>query len=528
MKTTRYIDTSTGNRGYLRAARLLGAGFLLFAGPVTTAGEITERIGAYLDSIDLNDYALALKVYAAESVYTGIDDTVILYPMLLSFESSTTSDDSFFIRDANLGLRKTTASHWRYGVFTSLYTDGYGAETSAALQGMQARGWAIAAGATVGKKIGPVYADLFASTDMLNKTSGQRYDLKLAYPLTSARFQLIPQIDVARYSSDYLDYYYGVRMDEATSSRPAYSPGSGTVYTGSLHLNWRFSRSWYLHAYAAMDFLPGEITSSPIVETERALHIGIGVARDSGSFIKLDDTARAYASSLDASIEVFFMRADTLIGLEGNSLPSISLEDFNELDDRERTYPVELRWRLGRYHSLGFRYFELARDGAAELDEEIVLADQGFPAGDVIKTDIKTRVARVDYGFAFFNDPQKELIVFGGLHATDISYSVQGQAEFVAASTTVILPVVGASARLHPRERLTAAAGLEIFLLDFDQYNGQLLDISVAGEWQFNKRFAAGAGYRFYRQNLVSRDASLISDIRIDYHGPFLELRSIF
>ncbi|HNP34526.1 MAG TPA: MipA/OmpV family protein [Woeseiaceae bacterium] len=501
----------------------------LCAAPVAVAEDFTKRIGAYLDSIDLNDYALALNLYASKSLYTGIDNSSFMYPMFSSFESSTTSENSLFVRDANLGLRKIAANGWSFGGFATVYTDGYGAQSSEALRGMQARGWTVAAGVLLGKKLGPVHADLFAATDLLGRQVGQQYDLKLAYPLTSARFQLVPQLDVIRYSQSYVDYYYGVRPGEATPTRSEYTPGAATVYSAGVHLSWRLSPSWYLRGTVGVDFLPDEIVDSPVVDTDRAWSIGLGVAYDSATFIRLDDTAGGYTMrSLDASVEAFFMRADTVLNLDDNSLPSIGLEDFHNLDERDVVYPVALRWRLGRYHSMGLRYFELYRDGSTDLIEPQTIRGTIFDSGDTLQTDFRTRVAQFDYGFAFFNDPQKELIVFGGLHVTDFKYVVQGSDERIAASTTAVLPLIGARARLNPTSRIAAIVSLEIFALDFDRYNGQLVDLALAGEYRFSEVFACGLGYRYYRQKLQSSDDSFVGELQIDYHGPYISVRAVF
>jgi hypothetical protein len=125
-------------------------------------------------------------------------------------------------------------------------------------------------------------------------------------------------------------------------------------------------------------------------------------------------------------------------------------------------------------------------------------------------------------------DEQKDVSIFGGLHATDIDYRVRGSSEPIVASTTSFLPVIGARANVVPAERWSATGNIEIFLLDFDKHSGELMDISVSAEYRLAERLIAGIGYRYYRQDIESGDDAFLGDYRLHYQGPFLQLRARF
>jgi outer membrane protein len=497
---------------------------------VSNADWFDGKIGRYLDSIDFNDYALALSVYRSEAVYDGAPDSSILYPMLASFDHATTTTNSLFVRDANLGLRRVLDTGWSYGAFATVQTDGYSAIDNAALAGMEDRSWTLAGGLVGGRKLGPIHADLFVSTDLLGEHHGQEFNLKFAWPLTWQRVQLVPQVEIHAYSADYINYYYGVRNEEATATRPAYEPGSASTYAASIQSSWRLGPNWFLRAHAGIEFLPEEISDSPLVVEDSSWYVNLAVAYNAAAFIDPGSaTERSYGMTLDTSIEAFFLNASTLVDLDStDASAAVALESNSNLDDRVITYPVELTLRIGRYHSVSARYFELFRDAQSELNESRTVRDTRFEAGEILTTGLNTRVLRLDYGFAFFRDPQKEFSIFGGLHSTRFDYDASGDNQQVSASTTAVLPLIGARLRANPRERLSVLANLEIFLMDFNLYSGHLLDLSAAVQYRIGDSLHFGGGYRYYRQKLDSGDESFRGTLRIDYRGPYLSLRYIF
>jgi len=63
------------------------------------------------------------------------------------------------------------------------------------------------------------------------------------------------------------DYYYGVRAEEATVDRPAYSAGSGFAPEAGVHALYSLSERWSLIAGASLKYWPAAVGSSPIVDT---------------------------------------------------------------------------------------------------------------------------------------------------------------------------------------------------------------------------------------------------------------------
>jgi len=489
-----------------------------------SAGGLLE----FLDSIDLNDYTLALNLYRSESHYVGVDDFTIIYPLFKSFSHATNTEDVLFLRDSHAGLRTFTDNGWSFGVIGSIQTLGYGSDSSDALAGMSRRTWSVQGGGLVGKRIGPVNIDLFASTDLLGVYNGQQYELKFSYSFVSPKLQIVPQLEFVHQSENLVNYYYGVTDTEIAPGRPAYAPGAATTPRLSVDVNWRMHTTWYVYAGASVDFLPDEITNSPIVDKETAwgAHIGVGYAPE--SFVEKYGEGRDDSrSEIEVGVGAFFASVTSSVNLDVDVLPAPpDLEDEQALDDRETLVPVDIIWRFGRRHRLDLSYFELSRDKTRVLSVPVTVGGVTFAAGETVTTNLDTRVIRFGYGFSFFRDDQKDLSLFGGIHVTEIDLGVLGATESVSAATTMTLPVLGARFTANFSEKWSVGANAEVFALDFDKYNGHLLDFAAFGQYRFGQNFAIVGGYHFYRMNIMSGDESLSGEFRIDYRGPYVSFRA--
>ena len=487
------------------------------------AGPLLE----FLDSIDLNDYTLALDLYWSESHYDGVDDFTILYPLFRTFSHATNTEDVLYLRNSHIGLRNFTENGWSYGVIGSVQTLGYGYDSSDAIAGMSRRTWTLQGGGSVGKRFGPVNIDLFASTDLLGVYKGQEYELKFSYSFVSPKLQVVPQLEFVHQSEELVNYYYGVTDAEIAPGRPAYAPGAATTPRLSIDVNWRIHREWYVYGGASVDFLPDEITNSPIVSKETAWSAFIGVGYAPDSFIDMSSEAQGdYPSNVEIGVGAFFASVTSTVHLDVDVLPaSVNLEDEQALDDRETLVPVDVIWTFGRRHRLDLSYFELSRSNTRDLAGPVTVQGVTFAAGDTVTTSLDTRVIRFGYGYSIFRDDQKDLSLFGGIHVTDIEYDVIGATETIRGVTTTALPVLGARFRANFTEKWSVAANAEVFALDFDKYNGYLLDIALSGQYRFGEHFAIDGGYHFYRMNINSADENLSGEFSTDYRGPYVSFR---
>jgi MipA family protein len=110
---------------------------------------------------------------------------------------------------------------------------------------------------------------LAAVTDLASRHQGAEYDLTYRYPLTFGNWVVSPYASLVHQDSDLVDYYYGVRREEARPDRPFYRAGSGTFWRYGVDTAFRLSRGWRLHGSLGMERLPGAVRDSPLTNEER-------------------------------------------------------------------------------------------------------------------------------------------------------------------------------------------------------------------------------------------------------------------
>jgi outer membrane protein len=499
--------------------------FFALSTPATAAGPLR----AYLNDFDFNDYALSFEYYQSQSAYKGEDDFHIVYPIITSFEHSILTDDVYFVRDSYIGLRNVMDNGWKFGLVGKVQTLGYGANANPELAGMRRRSWSLQAGAVVGKRLGPIAVDLFASHDILNESGGYEGNFKFAWPLRDGRFSIVPQLDLTYQSSKLVNHYFGVRTDEVRPGRTEYTPGAAWTMRPSVSFSYRWHRYWYTRINISASILPDEIRDSPIVARDSTWAFNLGIAYDSRAFVSMDGAHWKQDNFFELSLGAFALRSGSRINLVSASPQTAGdLERVQRIEERSVVWPIEIAWQMGRFHRLDLRYFDLVRKGEATLDFPLTVGDITFPANELLATQLDTSMLRLGYSFSVFRDTQKELSILGGVSMTRVAYTVDGASDTIEAQTTMTLPVIGARGRASFTDRISLEARVEVFALDLDDKDGDMVDVAIYGTWTFSPQWVAGIGYQYFRQRISAKEDSLSGDVKIDYQGPQAFLRARF
>ena len=203
---------------------------LALTGPPAAAQE-SRRVGN----------SLGVAALWENELYRGLDASVTAYPF------ATWRAGRFFLRGPGLGVELWADDAWKLDAFAQWRFDGYDADDSDFLAGMDDRRETLDAGLAVERKLGAYgHLNLSASADTLGRVEGQ----------VRARWQ----------SDALVDYYYGVTAGEARPDRPAYEPGSGLTWSLGLLTAAPLGKRWLLFVGANIDLLPDAIQDSPIVD----------------------------------------------------------------------------------------------------------------------------------------------------------------------------------------------------------------------------------------------------------------------
>jgi len=144
--------------------------------------------------------------------------------------------------------------------------DGYDPKDSSALAGMEKRKSSFDAGIGVARAGAWGVMKIMILSDITGAHEGYEARVQYEVPYMINRFLIAPAVGVSWLDDALVDYYYGVRLDEATSTRSQYTGGSTTNTYVHLSLGYLISDSMELLAGLKFVRLGENIEASPIVD----------------------------------------------------------------------------------------------------------------------------------------------------------------------------------------------------------------------------------------------------------------------
>jgi outer membrane protein len=258
------------------AALLLTCCALAFAAPSGAADGAPDddaaRAEADDDAGDTPRWTIGAMAIHRDPPYRGYDEGLWAVP-LLRFEG-----ERAYIRGLRGGVRLVERDGFEFGPVAQLRFDGYDAGESDFLAGMDDREFSIDGGLAAAYRNDRVgQFDLSVVTDLLDRSGGTEVELGYTALFRAAGFTFIPNLALKWQDDELVDYYYGVRDDEALPGRPAYRGDAALVPELSVTAMRPLSPRWTLYARVGHAWLPSEITDSPIVDDDARTTFAVGV-----------------------------------------------------------------------------------------------------------------------------------------------------------------------------------------------------------------------------------------------------------
>lgn len=208
-------------------------------------------------------FGLGVAVISSPEPYRGADDETLVIPSI-SFAYK-----RFYFRGIFAGFNLLDRNGLELDVIARPRFGGYDEEDSPFLEGMEDRRisadlgfqWEWEAGEHFGLRLTPL-------TDVLDRSGGQEVSLEALFPWQKGPFRLEPRVGAVWQSADTVNYYYGVRPDEARPGRPAYEPGSAVTFTAGVFGFAPVTRKIVFQGFVEAERLGDEITDSPIVDQD--------------------------------------------------------------------------------------------------------------------------------------------------------------------------------------------------------------------------------------------------------------------
>jgi outer membrane protein len=219
-----------------------------------------------------SEWSVGAGAVVASKPHRGVSSK--LYPVpLLAYEG-----ERLYLRGIAAGYRVFMGERWAIGPIVRPRFEGYDADDSSALTGMRDRDPSVDAGVDFSWRADWGLLSLAIVTDLLGRHSGQEVEFSYTALFPYGGFEFIPSAGVRWRSSSLVDYYYGVRAEEAAAGRPAYEAGDTITPVVRLAVRRKLSAKWSVLGAAQYEWFGSEITDSPIVEDDYIMSFMIGLA----------------------------------------------------------------------------------------------------------------------------------------------------------------------------------------------------------------------------------------------------------
>ncbi|WP_008295302.1 MipA/OmpV family protein [Congregibacter litoralis] len=338
-------------------------------------------------------YILEDVIYAGEEA-SGTD----LVPLF------TYSGKHLFLDSTDFGWHAVDTSAWQLDLFASYYIQGYNDhsffyETGAvrpnddALKGMVRKN-TVEAGLELTRKTDFGRFSLQLRQDAHGVHHGGEVRARWAKVFRGNRWQLEPWAEYNTLAAGKADYYYGVREDEVTDTRPAYTLEDGSIWGVGVAGRYAVGRHHQFNLNLAYRGYGGDIGASPIVARDRGSSLQFGYRYEFGgeklplgdedfNFVTNNARRSAVRAAYGCSTEVKFveiLQGD--IGCSDLDTELASVFVSRQLTERMVTLPIEGWLQLG----LGRRFENNLQDDFWEGVFAFKALFRQFPWSDSVET----------------------------------------------------------------------------------------------------------------------------------------------
>lgn len=216
-------------------------------------------------------WSIGIGVASRGAVYEGESGTSIPFP-LIGYEG-----ERFYLQGTSIGYRLMRNDSFTLKAHVSANLNGIAADDfgrrelaarGIARDSLEDRDMGADAGMTASWKTagGTFEADIRA--DISDTSDGYQASLDYGFPFSLGKATITPGAGVTVYSSDFANYYYGTLAEEIERGVVDYRPGRATVPHAGVTAIVPFASKWTFVSSVNVEFLPSEITDSPLVDKD--------------------------------------------------------------------------------------------------------------------------------------------------------------------------------------------------------------------------------------------------------------------
>ncbi|MCH7960142.1 MAG: hypothetical protein IID08_08425 [Candidatus Hydrogenedentes bacterium] len=231
---------------------------------------------------------------------------------------------------------------------------------------------------------------------------------------------------------------------------------------------------------------------------------------------------------------IFFADYDSRIRFDDSLAATlgtdIDLERDLGLDESEEVFTGELVLRLTHRQRFEFGYMSFGRSASKLLSFTIEFGGETFDASTNVATTLDIDVYRFAYGYSFVNSGTTEFGVTIGVHVLDIKASIVDTAMVAINEKTDVtapLPNIGVYAGRVLTKSLAVVGKVQLFLVEVDEFDGQLVNATVALEYLPFRRISGGhlligGGYSLFDLDFESTSTDFPGGFDFEVSGPIV------
>jgi hypothetical protein len=208
--------------------------------------------------------------------------------------------------------------------------------------------------------------------------------------------------------------------------------------------------------------------------------------------------------------------------------------DFDEsfgLSKRDDLFALNFGWRFGEKWELGAQYFASDGQRSKALEEDIEWGEFVFGAGTGVTAGVDFTLIRTFFGRNFDSADHHDFGIGLGLHYLEMGAFIEGlaivngqQAGFrrESVSAKAPLPNVGAWYVRSLSDRWAMRLRFDWFGAEFDDYDGQLINLAAGVNYQLFNNIGLGVSYNFFELDVGVSKSGWRGELKTIYDGVFV------
>ena len=232
---------------------------------------LSTSLSANAEEDKKNEFGIGLAVISQNAGYEiGVENNVV--PALLI------NYGNFSLLGPEAWYSVYQEGDFKFDLTGSLRLGGYSAEDDDFFLGMEDRGLTVDLGFKLEYELGPVDIAFSMAADALGEHEGHQAAIIFGHNFSFESAVLTPFIGVEYQSDNLVDYYYGVRKEEATSSRAFYQADAATQAVAGLRGMWWSGPHHRVVFRLEYNTLDESIKDSPLVDRNHSYEFIMGYA----------------------------------------------------------------------------------------------------------------------------------------------------------------------------------------------------------------------------------------------------------